>query len=172
MTDLERTEFVVRTIADTAIENEKYFGDLDSVVGDGDFGYSLARGFEKLLEGWDGLDRTDAGTFLKRSGMVIASRFDLTPTSSAQTITVPPMNSAPLTGALDASTFRNIAKAAPTMAAMVSHRSAAVPIAVIRASASVSGGGVTLPSSSSQMPTWSPAFTGWSTFATASCVAF
>jgi dihydroxyacetone kinase-like protein len=74
MTDLERTEFVVRTIADTAIENEKYFGDLDSVVGDGDFGYSLARGFEKLLEGWDGLDRTDAGTFLKRSGMVIASR--------------------------------------------------------------------------------------------------
>lgn len=74
MTDLERTEFVVRTIADTAIENEKYFGDLDSVVGDGDFGYSLARGFEKLLEGWDGLDRSDAGTFLKRSGMVIASR--------------------------------------------------------------------------------------------------
>ncbi|MEV6849935.1 dihydroxyacetone kinase subunit DhaL [Actinoplanes sp. NPDC051411] len=74
MTDLEQTEFVVRTIAETAIENEKYFGDLDSVVGDGDFGYSLARGFEKLLEGWDGLDRTDAGTFLKRSGMVIASR--------------------------------------------------------------------------------------------------
>lgn len=74
MTDLEATEFVVRTIAETAIENEKYFGDLDSVVGDGDFGYSLARGFEKLLEGWDGLDRTDAGTFLKRSGMVIASR--------------------------------------------------------------------------------------------------
>jgi dihydroxyacetone kinase-like protein len=74
MTAQERTEFVVRTIAETAIENEKYFGDLDSVVGDGDFGYSLARGFEKLLEGWDDLDRTDPGTFLKRSGMVIASR--------------------------------------------------------------------------------------------------
>lgn len=74
MTDVERTEFVVRTIAETAIENEKYFGDLDAVVGDGDFGYSLARGFEKLLEGWDALDRTDAGTFLKRTGMVIASR--------------------------------------------------------------------------------------------------
>ena len=74
MTDLDATEFVVRTIAETAIENEKYFGDLDSVVGDGDFGYSLARGFEKLLESWDGLDRTDPGTFLKRSGMMIASR--------------------------------------------------------------------------------------------------
>ncbi|MEV7630415.1 dihydroxyacetone kinase subunit DhaL [Actinoplanes sp. NPDC089786] len=71
---LSRTEWVVRTIAETAIENEKYFGDLDSVVGDGDFGYSLARGFEKLLDGWDDLDRTDAGVFLKRTGMVIASR--------------------------------------------------------------------------------------------------
>jgi dihydroxyacetone kinase/dihydroxyacetone kinase-like protein len=76
MTDylLPPVEFVVQTIAKTAVANEKYFGELDAVVGDGDFGYSLARGFEKLLEGWDGLDRSDAGTFLKRSGMVIASR--------------------------------------------------------------------------------------------------
>jgi len=71
---LPAAELVVRTIAETAVENEKYFGDLDAVVGDGDFGYSLARGFEKLLEGWDELDRSDAGTFLKRCGMVIASR--------------------------------------------------------------------------------------------------
>jgi serine protease Do len=44
-------------------------------------------------------------------GMVIASRLDLTPASSAQTVAVPPMNSAPLGGAIDAATFRNIAKA-------------------------------------------------------------
>jgi serine protease Do len=45
-------------------------------------------------------------------GMVIASRLDLTPASLAQsTITAPPMNSAPLSGPVDASTFRNIAKA-------------------------------------------------------------
>jgi serine protease Do len=44
-------------------------------------------------------------------GMVIASRLDLTPISSAQTIEVPPMNSAPLTGPLSASTFRDIARA-------------------------------------------------------------
>jgi serine protease Do len=43
--------------------------------------------------------------------MVIASRLDLTPASSAQSIALPPMNSAPLTGAIDAATFRNIAKA-------------------------------------------------------------
>ena len=74
MSSVPTAERVVRTIAETVIANEKYFGDLDAVVGDGDFGYSLARGFEKLLEGWDDLDRSDAGTFLKRCGMVIASR--------------------------------------------------------------------------------------------------
>jgi dihydroxyacetone kinase-like protein len=71
---LQQAELVVRTIAETAVENEKYFGELDAVVGDGDFGYSLARGFEKLLEGWDSLDRSDVGAFLKRCGMTIASR--------------------------------------------------------------------------------------------------
>src|SRR3954462_15560028 len=48
-------------------------------------------------------------------GMVIASRLDLTPTSSAQSIVVPPMNSAPLTGPLSADPFRNIAKAQAPM---------------------------------------------------------
>jgi serine protease Do len=47
-------------------------------------------------------------------GMVIASRLELTPASSAQTtanLAAPPMNSAPLSGPVDAGTFRNIAKA-------------------------------------------------------------
>ena len=49
-------------------------------------------------------------------GMVIASRLDLAPSSSAQSIAVPAMNSAPLTGALGMDTFRNIAKSAsPTV---------------------------------------------------------
>ena len=48
-------------------------------------------------------------------GMVIASRLDLAPESSAQTLAVPPMNSAPITGALDAQTFRNVAKAQQPM---------------------------------------------------------
>jgi serine protease Do len=44
-------------------------------------------------------------------GMVIASQWGLPQASSAQTISVPPMNSAPLSGPIDATTFRNIAKA-------------------------------------------------------------
>ena len=67
-------EAVVRTIAETAVANEKYFGDLDAVVGDGDFGYSMARGFELVLSGWDDFDRADIGTFLKKVAIVITSR--------------------------------------------------------------------------------------------------
>ena len=48
-------------------------------------------------------------------GMVIASRLDLAPASSAQSLAMPPMNSAPLTGPLNADTFRNIAKAQAPM---------------------------------------------------------
>jgi len=72
--DLADVEAVVRTIATVAVDNEKYFGDLDAVVGDGDFGYSMARGFELVLSGWDDFDRTDIGTFLKKVAIVITSR--------------------------------------------------------------------------------------------------
>ena len=64
----------MRTIATVAVDNEKYFGDLDAVVGDGDFGYSMARGFELVLQDWDGFDRADIGTFLKKIAVVITSR--------------------------------------------------------------------------------------------------
>jgi dihydroxyacetone kinase-like protein len=67
-------EQIVRTIAQTALDNEKYFCDLDAVVGDGDFGYSLARGFGKLTEDWDQLEYDDVGTLLKRTAMVLSSR--------------------------------------------------------------------------------------------------
>jgi dihydroxyacetone kinase phosphoprotein-dependent L subunit len=67
-------EFVVRTIAQTAVDNEKYFGDLDAVVGDGDFGYSLARGFEIVLHDWDAYDRTDISTFLSKVAITITGR--------------------------------------------------------------------------------------------------
>lgn len=61
-------------MAETVVANEKYFGDLDAVVGDGDFGYSMARGFDVVLADWDGFDRTDISTFLKKIAVVITSR--------------------------------------------------------------------------------------------------
>jgi dihydroxyacetone kinase-like protein len=67
-------EFVVRTIAQTAVDNEQAFCELDAVAGDGDFGYSLARGFEIVLADWDSLDRTDSGVFLQQVALVISKR--------------------------------------------------------------------------------------------------
>jgi dihydroxyacetone kinase/dihydroxyacetone kinase-like protein len=70
----EQVDLVVKTIAQTAVDNEAYFGDLDAVVGDGDFGFSLARGFEIVLADFDSFDRADVGTFLKKVGVTITSR--------------------------------------------------------------------------------------------------
>lgn len=73
-TSIEATELFVRTIADVAIRNEKYFADLDGVCGDGDFGISLAAGFSKVLEQWDALDKSTPAALLKAVSMTIASR--------------------------------------------------------------------------------------------------
>ncbi|MDT7623233.1 MAG: phosphoenolpyruvate---glycerone phosphotransferase subunit DhaL [Pseudonocardiales bacterium] len=67
-------EFVVHTIAQTAVDNEREFCDLDSVVGDGDFGYSLARGFEIVLADWDTFDRSAPAVFLQKIALVITKR--------------------------------------------------------------------------------------------------
>lgn len=64
-------ELVINTIAKTAIKRESYFSELDGICGDGDFGYSLARGFEKVLENWNLLDRNLPGSFLKDIAKVI-----------------------------------------------------------------------------------------------------
>lgn len=69
----EDVEFVVKVIADTVLENEAYFSELDGVVGDGDFGYSIARGFEKVLQEWDTMDHSLPGNFLKKVSQTIVS---------------------------------------------------------------------------------------------------
>jgi dihydroxyacetone kinase/dihydroxyacetone kinase-like protein len=64
-------EYVVQVMIRTIIENEAYFSDLDGVVGDADFGYSIARGFEKVQQEWDNLDHSLPGNFLKKVATVI-----------------------------------------------------------------------------------------------------
>jgi dihydroxyacetone kinase phosphoprotein-dependent L subunit len=74
MTDIETLRAAVRAIADTAIENEKYFCELDAATGDGDFGYSLARGFEAVLEKWDTLNANDTAAFLREIATTLSGR--------------------------------------------------------------------------------------------------
>jgi dihydroxyacetone kinase phosphoprotein-dependent L subunit len=57
-------ELAVKTMADTAIKNEKYFSDLDAVMGDADFGTSLAGGFGAVLKAWDSYDHSNIGSLL------------------------------------------------------------------------------------------------------------
>ena len=75
-TSLSQAELVVRTIAQTAVDNETYFCELDAVVGDGDFGYSLARGFEVVISDWDGdaMTHTDVSGLLKKTAIVLTKR--------------------------------------------------------------------------------------------------
>jgi dihydroxyacetone kinase-like protein len=73
-TAVTRAELIVRTIAQTAVDNEKYFCDLDAVVGDGDFGYSLARGFEIVLSDFDDLEYEDAGGLMKKTALILTKR--------------------------------------------------------------------------------------------------
>jgi dihydroxyacetone kinase phosphoprotein-dependent L subunit len=73
-TALSRGELVVRVIAQTAVDNETYFCELDAVVGDGDFGYSLARGFEVVLGDWDAMEYSDVGGLLKKTAVVLTKR--------------------------------------------------------------------------------------------------
>ena len=71
---LDTAERIVQVIARTAVDNEKYFCDLDAVVGDGDFGYSLARGFEIVLSDFDELEYDDAGGLLKKTALILTKR--------------------------------------------------------------------------------------------------
>ena len=61
----------IEIMADTAIENEVPFCELDSAAGDGDFGMSLAKGFKQLKAEWQDLDKDSIGGFLRSAGMVI-----------------------------------------------------------------------------------------------------
>ena len=66
-----QVELIVRTMADTALKNEEYFSDLDAVMGDADFGVSLAGGFRAVLKEWDKFDMSSIGSFLLNISSVI-----------------------------------------------------------------------------------------------------
>lgn len=61
---LEQIQTIIKTMADTAIENEKRFSDLDGVMGDADFGTSIAGGYRAVLAEWGGYDMSSIGSFL------------------------------------------------------------------------------------------------------------
>ena len=70
---MKDVELTVKTMADIAVANKKYFSQLDSVVGDADFGVSLSTGFQAILDKWDTLDYSSISSFLIKVSVVITS---------------------------------------------------------------------------------------------------
>ena len=71
---LDDLELVVKTMASTIVENTDYFSQLDAVVGDGDFGYSLRSGFEVVAAEYDTYDHSSVGAVLKKIGLTISAK--------------------------------------------------------------------------------------------------
>ncbi len=71
---LDDLDLVLRTMATTIVDNAEYFAHLDSIVGDGDFGFSLRNGFEVVVNDYDSFDRSTPGTTLKKIGIVISGK--------------------------------------------------------------------------------------------------
>ena len=71
---LDDVDLVLKTMASTIVDNAVYFAQLDSVVGDGDFGYSLRNGFEVVVTDYDTFDRSSVGTLLKKIGLTISGK--------------------------------------------------------------------------------------------------
>lgn len=71
---LDDVDLVIKTMANTIVDNADYFAQLDSVVGDGDFGFSLRNGFEVVVSDYDTFDRSSVGSVLKKIGLVISGK--------------------------------------------------------------------------------------------------
>ena len=71
---LDDVDLVLRTMAQTIVDNADYFAQLDSVAGDGDFGYSLRNGFEVVVADYDTFDRSTIGALLKKIGFVMSAK--------------------------------------------------------------------------------------------------
>ena len=66
-----QAEMIVKTMIDVALKNEAYFSELDAVMGDADFGVSLAGGFGAVEKEWDGFDKSSIGSLLLNVASVI-----------------------------------------------------------------------------------------------------
>ena len=67
-------DLVLKTMADTIVDNAVYFAQLDSIVGDGDFGYSLRSGFEVVQADYDTFDKSSVGAVLKKVAIVLTGK--------------------------------------------------------------------------------------------------
>ena len=71
---LDDLDLVLTTMSKTIVDNAEYFAHLDSIVGDGDFGYSLRNGWEVVLSDYDTFDHSSVGAILKKVGLTLTGK--------------------------------------------------------------------------------------------------
>ena len=74
MTDRKKVVEILLAMATVLEENKEYLTDLDNVIGDGDHGINMARGFTEVEKQADALMEKDIGTILKTVGMTLVSK--------------------------------------------------------------------------------------------------
>ena len=71
---LDDLDLVIKTMAQTIVDNAEYFAQLDSIVGDGDFGFSLRNGFEVVHADYDSWDSRPPARSSRRSALDARAR--------------------------------------------------------------------------------------------------
>lgn len=69
-------EKIIQVIDQMAVAMEKqkeFLTELDNVIGDGDHGINMARGFSEVIKKRDSLAKMDAGDMIKNLGMILVS---------------------------------------------------------------------------------------------------
>ncbi|MDO4554765.1 MAG: dihydroxyacetone kinase subunit DhaL [Lachnospiraceae bacterium] len=73
MTDSKKVIEILKAIGDKIQEQKEFLTELDNVIGDGDHGINMARGFGEVEKKLPTLDGKDVGTILKTTGMTLVS---------------------------------------------------------------------------------------------------
>ena len=74
MTDQKKVVEILCAITKVMEENKEFLTDLDNVIGDGDHGINMARGFAEVEKQAEGLVQKDIGNILKSVGMALVSK--------------------------------------------------------------------------------------------------
>ena len=73
MIDQEQVLEILHAIGEKITEEKLYLTELDNVIGDGDHGINLARGFAEVEKKRPMMEGKDIGTMLKTAGMALVS---------------------------------------------------------------------------------------------------
>lgn len=73
MVDSKKVLDIIRAIDNTIEENKEYLTELDNVIGDGDHGINMARGFKEVGKKLPSLEGKDIGAILKAVGITLVS---------------------------------------------------------------------------------------------------